>query len=325
MRAMKPFVSILCAAALLAGCEAADSKLSSAKGMNVPPPAAGAGPTTGTPPAPQQMADAAPTGSLEQRVAKLEATNKKYAEALDFLEKVYNQQKQQQEAQERDEPAPDAIFAVDVADDIKAGQFEGPANAPVTIVEAFDFACPYCRKVSDTLESLEKSYNGKVRIVFKNMVVHPQVATTAHLASCAAAKQGKYAQFKNEFWIKGFDVYAAKRDQSKLGEDNVLAIAAAAGFNMDKFKADMKSDECKKVIDADMAELAKFKVNSTPTLYVNGTHVGGALPESAFKQLIDDKLKVVEASGVASADYYDKEIMGKGEHQFRSKMDPKTN
>ena len=80
-------------------------------------------------------------GSLEARVKKLEETNAKYAEALDFLQKVYGQQKQQQQAQEREEPAPDAMFAVDVKPSVDAGLVEGPATgAPVTIVEAWDFA-----------------------------------------------------------------------------------------------------------------------------------------------------------------------------------------
>jgi hypothetical protein len=80
-------------------------------------------------------------GSLEARVKKLEETNAKYAEALDFLQKVYSQQKQQQAQQERDEPAPDAVFAVDIAPNIKGGLVEGPATgAPVTIIEAWDFA-----------------------------------------------------------------------------------------------------------------------------------------------------------------------------------------
>jgi len=262
-------------------------------------------------------------GSLEARVKKLEADAAKHAEALEFLDKVYAQQKQQADQQEREEPAPDAIFAVDIAQDIKAGQIEGAANAPVTIVEAFDFACPYCRQVSDTLEALVKDYPGKVRIVFKNMVVHPQVATAAHLASCAAAKQGKYPQFKNDLWSKGFDPYYTSHDPTKLSEENVIAIAKDTGLNIDQLKTDMKSDACKTFLQADMQELAKFHVNSTPTLFVNGTHVGGALPEQSFKTMIDEKLKLVEQSGVAPADYYEKEVMGKGEKQFRSKKDPK--
>jgi PBP1b-binding outer membrane lipoprotein LpoB len=78
--------------------------------------------------------------ALEARVKKLEETNAKYAEALDFLQKVYNSQKQQQAAQEQSEPADDAVFAVDIANDIANHQVEGPNSATVTVVEAWDFA-----------------------------------------------------------------------------------------------------------------------------------------------------------------------------------------
>ena len=79
-------------------------------------------------------------GSLEERVARIEDNFARYGEALEFLNKVYAQQKQQQQAQEREEPAPDAMFAVDISQDLKAGQVEGSPQALVTIVEAWDFA-----------------------------------------------------------------------------------------------------------------------------------------------------------------------------------------
>ena len=253
------------------------------------------------------------SAGLEARVKKLEETNAKYAEALDFLQKVYGQQKQQQAAQEREEPAPDAMFAVDIAQSVKTGFVEGPAAAPITIVAAEDFACPYCERVSNTLDELVKEYDGKVRVVFKNMVVHPQVMN-AHIAGCAAAKQGKFTPFKKTWWEKGFKA-------RKMDDANVEAIAKEVGLDMGKFKADIAGEECKALVQADMQELQKFKVNSTPTLFVNGTHVGGALPKENFKQMIDEKLKVAGSQ----ADYYDKVVMATGEKQFRSKVDPKPN
>jgi protein-disulfide isomerase len=267
----------------------------------------------------------AASGDVEARVRKLEENLARREEALAFLEQAYAAQKQQLEEQEASTPAPDAIFAVDVAQDIKAGLIEGPATAQVTIVKAFDFACPYCQQVNTTLEELVKDYEGKVRVVFKNYVVHPETAMPAHLASCAAAKQGKYVAFKNAFWEKGFGPYAATggKDKSSLGVENILKIAGELQLNAARFKTDMDGQDCKGLVAADMAELEKFKVGSTPTLFVNGTHIGGALPKAAFKKLIDEKLAIVASSGVASASYYDAEIMGKGEKQFRSKKSPK--
>jgi outer membrane murein-binding lipoprotein Lpp len=107
---MKTLASLVFASSLLLGCQN-DSKL-----------------------------DSKSSGDLEARVKKLEETNAKYAEALDFLQQINGQQKQQQQAEEREEPAPDATFAVDIAPDLAGGQVEGPATACVTLVEAWDFA-----------------------------------------------------------------------------------------------------------------------------------------------------------------------------------------
>ena len=104
---MKSLASVLLASALLFGCQNEASKLD---------------------------------GSLEDRVKKLEADNTKYKDELEWLNGIYKQQKAQQEAQEANEPDPNATFAVDIAPDLKAGQVEGPATACVTLVEAWDFA-----------------------------------------------------------------------------------------------------------------------------------------------------------------------------------------
>ncbi len=85
-------------------------------------------------------ADGAEAAPFAERVRRVEATIVKYQEALDFLNKVYAQQKAQQDAQEANEPDPTAVFAVDVNPAIKAGQVEGPNSALITIVEAWDFA-----------------------------------------------------------------------------------------------------------------------------------------------------------------------------------------
>ena len=272
---MKIFSTVLVAAAVVAGCQN-DSKLDGAGG-----------------------------GNLEARVKKLEDSNAKYAEALAFLEKVYAQQKQQQAQQEQSEPDPNAMFAVNIEQNVAAGYVDGPSSgAPITIVAAEDFACPYCERVSNTLDDLVKEYDGKVRVVFKNMVVHPQVMN-AHIAGCQAGKQGKFQAFKKVFWEKGFKA-------RKMDDANVEAIMKEVGVDLAKAKT--ATEECKTIVQNDMAELQKFKVNSTPTLFVNGTHVGGALPKESFKQMIDEKLKTAQGN-----DHYEKVVMATGEKQFKSR------
>ncbi len=308
---LRTSIALLAAAAAVVGCENTQSHLD---------PVAKAAPKVTSPgAAPAITAQADHSGDVEARLRRLEDNDAKNAEALDFLGKVYAQQKAQQAQQAEQEPDPTAVFAVAVNNDVQLGKVDGPATATVTIVKAFDFACPYCERAAATMDELVKDYGGKVRVVYKDMVVHPQVATPAHLAACGAAKQGKYLAFKTLVWEKGYKAYAAARDPSKLGEDNLMAIAKEAGLDTAKLKADMSGTECQAMIKADMDELAKFKVNSTPTFFVNGIHVGGALPKEEFKKIIDERLKVAEASGVSGAEYYDKEVLGKGVPQFRSK------
>ena len=151
--------------------------------------------------------------------------------------------------------------------------------------------------------------------MFKNLVVHPQV-NRVHLAGCAAAKQGKFAEFKKAWWDKGYP----GRDYSDTVIENV---AREANVDVTKMKVDMDSAECKQRLAADAADLRKFGTNSTPTFFINGTHLGGALPVEDFKSVIDGKLRDVDHSGVAPADYYDKVVMQTGEKKFRSKKDPK--
>jgi hypothetical protein len=134
--AMKVFPRVALAAALaLTACQQAPSRLD--KITSTAPGATAPGQKPAEAPAGLKIDR---SGSVDQQLARLQDAYDRNAEAMDFLNKVHAQQKAQQAAQEREEPAEDATFAVDIAPDVKLGQVEGPANALVTIVEAWDFA-----------------------------------------------------------------------------------------------------------------------------------------------------------------------------------------
>jgi hypothetical protein len=130
-------LSSLALLAALTACEQGQSRLDKvtgkrpADGPGGVAPAAAGGPVGG-------KIDR--SGSVEQQLARLQDAYDRNADAIGFLNQVYAQQKAQQAAQERDEPAEDATFAVDIAPDVKLGMVEGSPQALVTIVEAWDFA-----------------------------------------------------------------------------------------------------------------------------------------------------------------------------------------
>jgi protein-disulfide isomerase len=146
-----------------------------------------------------------------------------------------------------------------------------------------------------------------VRIVYKNYVVHPQQATAAALAGCAAHKQNKFFEMEAAIWERAFG--------TDLGEANLAKLAQEIGLDMIKYKVDFGSDACKKDIENDMRALNQVGVSATPSFFVNGRFLEGAHQLDKFKSVIDEELRKADAAiqqGVKPEDYYSAVIVGKG-------------
>lgn len=210
---------------------------------------------------------------------------------------------------QRPRPTPSDVYSVDVG----KSPVEGKPTAKVTIVEAFEFACPYCRKVMPTIDQLKKDYGDDIRVVKKQFVVHPQVATAPAEAGCAAHRQGKYAAYEKLLWEKGFD---ANRNFSP---ENLESMAKEAGLDLAKFKADM-AGECKQQIQTEHAEVQAVGTSGTPAFYINGRFLSGARPIEQFKALIDEELKKanerIGKDGVTAENYYQKWVVEKGKKKL---------
>ena len=157
-------------------------------------------------------------------------------------------------------------------------------------------------------------------MVFKNLVVHPQVVMKGHYAGCAAAKQGKFVAFKHAWWDKAWPTYTQTH---QITDETINAVATAAGLDMDQFKKDEDSSECKQQIQSDAQELQKWHVNATPNFFINGRYFVWNGDPAAFKTAIDERLKDVEKSGASCDAFYAEEVMKKGEQKYRKKGDPK--
>lgn len=222
----------------------------------------------------------------------------------------------------RPEPDKSKTYAVPVDGD----PFDGPADAKITVVKAYDYACPYCEKVRETMDGLRQKYGNDVRIVYKQFVVHPQVATAGALAFCAAAKQGKGTQMDALLWDKGFKAHNYDKDataegggapqkcwDSAAGCPVVLGFAKELGLKEDQFKTDMK--DCQQLTQKDMRDLQQLGVGATPSFFINGRFMSGAMPMENFVAIIDEELKKANEkiqSGVSASQYYQQEIVGKG-------------
>jgi protein-disulfide isomerase len=179
----------------------------------------------------------------------------------------------------------------------------------ITIVKAYDYACPYCERVRPTMEELHKKYGNDLRVVYKQLVVHPRNAMAGALAFCAASKQGKHKDMDRLIWDSGYkkkqmdlsDVPAVEGGQGEKqaaqkcwdtpnGCTNVVAYAQELQLDLAKFKADMKG-ECMQIVQADQKHLQALGVGATPAFFINGRFLSGAMPIENFSTLIDEELK----------------------------------
>lgn len=173
-----------------------------------------------------------------------------------------------------------------------------------------------------------KKYGDDVRVVTKHLVVHPRNAMAGALANCAAGKQGKHKDMDRLIWDKGWlgksldnsDVPPAAGGQPQKcwdlpeGCKNVVSYAQELQLDINKFKADMKG-ECQAFVAKDMKDLQALMVGATPSFFINGRFISGAVPIDNFIAVIDEELKKANeriAQGTPQAAYYQTWVVEKG-------------
>jgi len=157
---------------------------------------------------------------------------------------------------------------------------QGPADAPLTLVEYGDFECPACGQAYPVVEALKREMAGRLRFVFRHFplgTVHPN-ATAAALAAEAAGRQGK-------FWEMHDLLY---ENQDALEDEDLWRYAEALGLDVDRFEEDRRGEACERRVRQDFLGGARSGVNGTPTFFVNGVrHDGGFDFDSLTAALAD--------------------------------------
>lgn len=159
----------------------------------------------------------------------------------------------------------------------------GKDSAPVTIVEFSDFQCPFCSRAAETVNEIKKKYGNKVRVAFKHfpLPMHREAGPTSEMAMCV------HEQNPDKFW-KFHDL--AFKNQDKLDEANLIKFAKDAGVDGKKAEECLKAGKFKQMVSEDMAYGEKIGVRSTPTFFINGQLVAGALPIESFSEIIDEAI-----------------------------------
>jgi protein-disulfide isomerase len=166
----------------------------------------------------------------------------------------------------------------------------GSKQPKVTIIEFSDFQCPYCGRVTKTLDQLLKDYGNDVELAFRhNPLPFHNNAMPAAIAAEAAREQGK-------FWEMHDKLFAS---QTNLDRPTLEKCAQEAGLDMTKFKEALDQQKGKQRIEKDMADAVNFGARGTPNFFINGHNFRGAQPIEAFKSVIDDEIKKADAKVAA--------------------------
>jgi len=206
------------------------------------------------------------------------------------------------EAEADDEAAPEDPDAVVLRVPVEGAPQRGPADALVTVVIFSDFQCPFCSRVTPTLERVMETYGNDVRLVFRHnpLPFHPNAMVAAEASMEAFAQRGPVG-----FWQMHDLLFENQRD---LERASLETYAAQIGLDVGRFRLALDGHVHQAAIQADMALAARIGARGTPTFFVNGRSLVGAQPFESFQDAIDGARAAAQARvarGVPRARLYD--------------------
>lgn len=156
----------------------------------------------------------------------------------------------------------------------------GNPTGTVSLVEFFDYRCPYCKEVEPSIEKLVDG-DKQLRFVYKEFPVLGPASLTAAKAALAARKQGKYAAFHHAMMaLKG-----------TIDDASVFKVAESVGLNVAQLTRDMNDPKIARELKANNELARSLHIDGTPGFVIGNTIVPGAVSLDELKKLIADARK----------------------------------
>lgn len=157
----------------------------------------------------------------------------------------------------------------------RADPVAGNPDGAVTVVEFFDYRCPYCKAIAkDVIATLQAE--GDVRIVFKEFPILGPDSEFAARAALAADRQGKYLPFHQ----------ALMEHKGQLDEEIVHGIADEVGLDLERLRKDMAAPEIAEAISRNIALANALAIGGTPAFIVGDMLVPGAIDMKTLRDLV---------------------------------------
>lgn len=151
----------------------------------------------------------------------------------------------------------------------------GDPKGDVTMVEFFDYQCPYCKRTMKNVLEIQKK-DPHLRVVWKELPILGPTSVFAARAAMAAHRQHKYLDFH----------VAVMGNRGKLTPNRVLELAAKAGIDVDRLKHDMADPAIDKYLKDTLQLAQELGINGTPGFVIGGKLVPGAIDIKQMEDLI---------------------------------------
>ena len=151
----------------------------------------------------------------------------------------------------------------------------GNPEGDVTIVEFFDYKCPYCKRAAGTLKEVVAS-DGNIRLVMKEFPILGPQSIKAARAALAVARQGKYEEFH----------WALMTEPGDMSDPHIRQVARTVGVDVDRMMADMDSPEIQAMIARNHDLAQALQINGTPAFVIGDTLIPGAVDRKTIERLV---------------------------------------
>lgn len=150
----------------------------------------------------------------------------------------------------------------------------GNPEGRVTVVEFFDYNCPYCKRAMNDVKSLIQN-DKDVRLVYREFPILGEGSVFATRAALASRKQGKYEEMH-------WKLMSLKRAE----KSSVLKVASELGLDLEKLKSDMKAPEVDEHIQKSMKLAGMLGINGTPSFIIGDVLAPGVIPLEEMRKLV---------------------------------------
>ncbi len=183
------------------------------------------------------------------------------------------------------------LFAepIEAYKEVTGDHVKGSAIASLTLIEYSDFQCPACGRMAPIIEQLSEAFPNDLKVIYRHYPL-----TSIHPNAYLGAKASEAAAIQGKFWEMHDLLFANQKIWANMQtpENALTTYAETIGLDIEKFKQDLESKETEKRVDENIKAGNVARINSTPSLFLNGEKINNGNFED-LKILIEEKLKTL--------------------------------